>query len=181
MNNRDFWNSIKKNNEHRNCNGDELVCDMMVKEGLGQTVGGYFEVAEYPKYNKIIDTTRAEPSQAFHFFEFYIDDGKCNRSDKKPSYNQLKCPQLIMYIAEMAGLDRKILLECLEYVREIEKNKNHFGSEKPGNYLEKIKVDNGGNSLMEFKKKIHISEIQSIISAANSYDEIVQQVSLIAK
>ena len=86
-----------------------------------------------------------------------------------------------MYIAEMAGLDRKILLECLEYVREIEKNKNHFGSEKPGNYLEKIKVDNGGNSLMEFKKKIHISEIQSIISAANSYDEIVQQVSLIAK
>ena len=154
---------------------------MMVKEGLGQTVGGYFEVAEYPKYNKIIDTTRAEPSQAFHFFEFYIDDGKCNRSDKKPSYNQLKCPQLIMYIAEMAGLDRKILLECLEYVREIEKNKNHFGSEKPGNYLEKIKVDNGGNSLMEFKKKIHISEIQSIISAANSYDEIVQQVSLIAK
>ena len=181
MNNRDFWNSINKNNENRNCNGDELVCDMMVKEGLGQTVGGYFEVAEYLKYNKIIDKTRAEPSQAFHFFEYYIDDGKCNRSDKKPSYNQLKCSQLIMYIAEMAGLDRKILLECLEYVREIEKNKNHFGSKKPGNYLASIEVDNGGNSLKEFKKKIHISEIQSIISAANSYDEIVQQVSLIAK
>ncbi|WP_247933204.1 hypothetical protein [Streptococcus mitis] len=174
MNNRDFWNSINKTNEHRNCNGDELVCDMMVKEGLGQTVDGYFEVAKYPKYNKIIDTTRAEPSQAFHFFEYYIDDEKCNRSDKKPSYNQLKCPQLIMYIAEMAGLDRKILLECLEYVREIEKDNSLTGSEKKANYL-------GGNSLMEFKKKIHICEIQSIISAANSYDEIVQQVSLIGK
>ena len=51
MNNRDFWNSVNKNNEHRNCNGDELVCDMMVKEGLGQTKGGYFDVAKYPKYN----------------------------------------------------------------------------------------------------------------------------------
>ena len=120
MNNKDFWSSINKNNEHRNCNGDELVCDMMVKEGLGQTVDGYFEVAEYPKYKRKIDRSKAEPSQAFHFFEYYIDDKKII-VQKKTSYNSLKSPQLIMYIAEMAGLNRQILLECLGFIKKLKK------------------------------------------------------------
>ena len=106
----------KKDNVHRNCNDDELVCDMMVKDGLGQTVGGYFEVAEYPKYKRKIDRSKAEPSQAFHFFEYYIDDKKII-VQKKTSYNSLKSPQLIMYIAEMAGLNRQILLECLGFIK----------------------------------------------------------------
>lgn len=184
MNNKDFWNSIKEYDEHTNRHDDELVCDMMVKEGLGQTEGGYFEVAEYPKYKRIIDRSKAEPSQAFHFFEYYIDDEKNNRLDKKPSYNSLKCPQLIMYIAEMAGLDRQILLECLKYIRETEESKGLIGMPKGGGYLEKIKLNDDNddeNRLKEFKKKIHISEIQSIISEGTSYEEVVQKVSLIAR
>lgn len=182
MNNKDFWNSIKEYDEHTNRHDDELVCDMMVKKGLGQTVDGYFEVAKCPKYKRIIDKSKAEPSQAFHFFEYYIDDEKNNRSDKKPSYNSLKCPQLIMYIAEMAGLNRQILLECLEFIKKIEENENLVDTKnKGGNYLEKIKVNNDENRLEEFKKKIHISEIQSIISEETSYEEVVQKVSLIAR
>lgn len=119
MNNKEFWNSIEKYDMHRNRNDDELFCDMMVKDGFGQTVGGYFEVAEYPKYKRKIkiDRSNAEPSQAFHFFEYYIDDKKMI-VHKKPSYNSLKCPQLIMYIAEMAGLNRQILLKCLEFIKK---------------------------------------------------------------
>lgn len=119
MNNKEFWNSIEKYDMHRNRNDDELFCDMMVKDGFGQTVGGYFEVAEYPKYKRKIkiDRSNAEPSQAFHFFEYYIDDKKMI-VQKKPSYNSLKCPQLIMYIAEMAGLNRQILLKCLEFIKK---------------------------------------------------------------
>ena len=60
MNNIEFWNSINKYNEHCNPNGGELVCDQMVKEGLGQTVGGYFEVANYPKYKRSIDKEIAD-------------------------------------------------------------------------------------------------------------------------
>ena len=181
MNNKEFWNSIKKYDGHRNRNDDELVCDMMDKEGLGQTVGGYFEVAKYPKYKRIIDRSEAEPSQAFHFFEYYIDDEKNKRSDKKSSYNSLKCPQLIMYIAEMAGLDRQILIECLKYIRETEESKSVTGMPKGGGYLEKIKLNDNENRLKEFKKKIHISEIQSIISKGTSYEEVVQKVSLIER
>lgn len=181
MNNKDFWDSIKEYDEHRNSYDDELVCDMMVKEGLGQTGGGYFEVAEYPKYKRIIDRSKAEPSQAFHFFEYYIDDEKNNRSYKKPSYNSLKCPQLIMYIAEMAGLNRQILLECLEFIKKIEENANLVGTKKKGNYLEKIKVNNCDNCLKEYRLMIHIREIQDIISKETSYKKIVNRVSLIEK
>ena len=149
MNNKDFWNLIKEY-KHRNLNDDELVCDMMVKGGFGQTVGGYFEVAEYPKYKRKIDPSNAEPSQAFHFFEYYIDDKKNNRSEKKPSYSSLKCPQLIMYIAEMAGLNRRILLECLEFIKKIENNANLVDTEKKGNYLEKIKLNDRDNCLKEY-------------------------------
>lgn len=181
MNNKDFWNSIKKYGGHRNRSDDELVCDMMVKEGLGQTVGGYFEAAEDPKYKRIIDKSKAEPSQAFHFFEYYIDDENNNRSDKKPSYNSLKCPQLIMYIAEMAGLDRQILLECLEFIKKIEENARLVDAKKEGNYLEKIKLNNCDNCLKEYRTMIHIREIQNIISKETSYEKIVNRVSLIAK
>lgn len=179
MNNIEFWNSINKYNEHCNPNGGELVCDQMVKEGLGQTVGGYFEVANYPKYKRSIDKEIAEPSQAFHFFEYYIDDNKNNRSNNKPSYACLKCPQLIMYIAEMAGLKREILLECLDFIRKIEEDANLVGTEKGGAYLEIMKSNNNGNRLSELKEKIHISDIQNIISDEKDYKEIVRKVSLI--
>ena len=52
---------------------------------------------------------------------------------------------------------------------------------KGGGYLEKIKLNDDENRLKEFKKKIHISEIQSIISEGTSYEEVVQKVSLIAR
>ena len=42
MTNQEFWVCIK-NYEHSNSNGDELICDIMVKNGLGQTVGGYYD------------------------------------------------------------------------------------------------------------------------------------------
>lgn len=177
MNNKEFWNLIKKY-KHRNRNNDELVCDMMVKGGFGQTVGGYFEVAEYPKYKRKIDPSNAEPSQAFHFFEYYIDN---NRSEKKPSYNSLKCPQLIMYIAEMAGLNRQILLEGLEFIKKIENKTILVDTEKGGNYLEKIKLNDRDNCLKEYRTMIHIREIQNIISKETSYEEIVKRVSSIAK
>ena len=89
-----------------------------------------------------------------------------------------------MYIAEMAGLDRQILLGCLKYIRETEDSKGLIGMPKGGGYLEKIKLNDDNddeNILKEFKKKIHISEIQSIISERTSYEEVVQKVSLIAR
>ena len=84
-----------------------------------------------------------------------------------------------MYIAEMAGLKREILLECLDFIRKIEEDANLVGTEKGGAYLEIMKSNNNGNRLSELKEKIHISDIQNIISDEKDYKEIVRKVSLI--
>ena len=53
----------------------------------------------------------------------------------------MKCPQLIMYIAEMAGLDRQILLECLEFIKKIEENARLVDAKKRGQLFGKNKVE----------------------------------------
>lgn len=111
MNNFEFWNAIKKFDEHKNPYGNELVCDQIVIEGLGQTKGDYFETACEPRYNKQVIHEKAEPSQQFHFYSYYID-AKINHSKNMPTYVNLKCPQLIMYVAEMAGLQKEIVCKA---------------------------------------------------------------------
>ena len=71
MTNQEFWVCIK-NYEHSNSNGDELICDIMVKNGLGQTVGGYYDEARRPEWNIAIERGSANPSQNFHFLEYFL-------------------------------------------------------------------------------------------------------------
>lgn len=174
MNNLEFWNAIKKFDEHKKPDGNELKCDKLVKKGFGQTKGGYFETACEPGYNKQVIREKAEPSQQFHFFSYYID-AKINRSEKKPTYTSLKCPQLIMYIAEMAGLDAKIVDEAFNFLKDFEEKRGLKETEKGATYLEKIE----GNPSEVFKDILHISEIQTIITKSSSYEEIVGKVSLL--
>lgn len=178
MNNLEFWNAIKKFDEHKNPYEKELVCDQIVIEGLGQTKGGYFETACEPRYNKQVIREKAEPSQQFHFFSYYIDyidPKKKNRSAKKPTYASLKCPQLIMYVAEMAGLDAKFVDKAFNFLKDFEEKRGLKETEKGATYLEKIE----GNPSEVFKDILHISEIQTIITKSSSYEEIVGKVSLL--
>lgn len=172
MYNLEFWNAIKEFDEHENPYGNELICDQIVIEGLGQTKGGYFETACEPRYNKQVIREKAEPSQQFHFFSYYID-AKINRSEKKPTYDSLKCPQLIMYIAEMAGLDAKFIDKAFNFLKDFEEKRGLKETEKGATYLEKIE----GNPSEVFKFILHISDIQKIITKSNSYEEIVKKVS----
>lgn len=186
MNNLEFWNAIKKFDEHKNPYEKELVCDRIVIEGLGQTKGGYFETACEPRYNKQVIREKAEPSQQFHFFSYYIDYidpnmnrsekmPNMNRSEKMPTYANLKCPQLIMYVAEMAGLDAKFVDKAFNFLKDFEEKRGLKETEKGATYLEKIE----GNPSEVFKDILHISEIQTIITKSSSYEEIVGKVSLL--
>ncbi len=166
MNNLEFWNAIKKFDEHKNPYGNELVCDQIVKEGYGQTKGGYFETAK-----KQVISEKAEPSQQFHFYSYYIDTK--NRSEKMPTYANLKCPQLIMYVAEMVGLDAKIVDKAFNFLKDFEEKRGLKETEKGATYLEKIE----GNPSEVFKFILHISDIQKIIKESSSYEEIVKEVS----
>jgi len=122
--------------------------------------------------NIILIREKAEPSQQFHFFSYYID-ARIHRSEKKPSYASLKCPQLIMYIVEMAGLDVEIVDKAFNILKDFEEKRGLKETEKGATYLEKIE----GNPSEVFKFILHISDIQKIITESSSYEEIVEKVS----
>ncbi len=166
MNNEEFWTVVdyfKSNNK-----GEELRSDQIVKHGLGQTIGGYFDEAQHPHWhneqNKKIwetetyyDTQSAKPSQYFHFYEYYVENRLQSGKDKKlPTYPWLKCPQLLMYIAEVAGLDSKRLDDAYEFLEKVEKERNLKGTEKSAKYLK-------SEELKDYKKLLCISTINKII------------------
>ena len=173
MNNEQFWNCIKQF-EHQNAEGKELLCDKMVKAGLGQTCGGYFDEDIRKKYNVKIDRAMAEPSQLFHFKEYYVDEnmvyGEIHHAAKdNPSYHKLWCPQLMLFIAEMAGLNKILLENAYRFVEEYETETGIIGKDnKTGGYLkEKIK---------EYRIILHMKEITDIISEEEEYDIILTRV-----
>ena len=73
-----------------------------------------------------------------------------------PTYPWLKCPQLLMYIAEVAGLDSKRLDDAYEFLEKVEKERNLKGTEKSAKYLK-------SEELKDYKKLLCISTINKII------------------
>lgn len=86
------------------------ISDEFVKSGYQQYKSrGYMQYAK--KVGHIIDIQIAEPNQRWHFFESYIlrsfaDDTITLDNDFSLCYNKLLCPELLLWIAEAAGIDK---------------------------------------------------------------------------
>ena len=165
MNNQDVCNYLIQNvKPHVNSAGNVYVADTMVREGYGQTCGGYFD--EVPK--SAIIPHEAEPSQWFHFITFYSNS---KRNTKAPSYSSLHCPQLILWIAEVVGIDRDKLQSARRVVIEYEKPNNLKGDKnKGGSYLPK-------DIEIEFKEALEIYNVNTIIKDACNWKEVLAKVS----
>lgn len=76
---------------------------------------------------KVVHMESAEPNQKWHFFESYISrNKKINpNDDAQKIYNQIKCPELLLWIAEACNVEKdKIRTASKEAKRIIEKNEN---------------------------------------------------------
>lgn len=76
------------------------------------------------KTGHVICSETAEPNQKWHFFESYmltsIVDGKIQLDDDaEKRYKMLKCPELLLWIAEAVGIDSDIVNEAASQAREI--------------------------------------------------------------
>ena len=170
MNNKEFWECITAY-KHENAVGEELLCDQLVKNGLGQTIGGYFIEAKRPEWMIAIDSTRAGPSHNIHFYQYYVQNRfDPNKGAKRPSYSNLNCPQLIMYISEVAGLNRDLVKAAYSYLEKYERENNLVGKSKGADYLPAY-------VLQTFKKLLCIDQITSAIKKANPgrYEEDILQ------
>jgi len=79
------------------------ISDSFVKSGYQQKKGGYIDYAK-KAYSKEV-----EPSQKWHFIEAYAS--KKDRDDKF-YYGRLKCPELLLWMAEAAGVDIEIIKQA---------------------------------------------------------------------
>lgn len=164
MTNQEIYDFIKENvSDHINLEGSGYIADDYVKEGYGQIKGGYFDVAY--KRGKKIWKVEAEPSQKWHFLVSYYgvkkENSKFNMHDKA-SLGRLMCPQLMMWIAELAGLDKNVLRKAMNKAIDYEKIHKTKNSRK-------IKYD-------VLNEMLYWGEITQIIKSANNWEEVIKEV-----
>lgn len=151
MNNREVCECISKISEK------EYLADLCVKQGYGQSCGGYLH--SYSKDNLIL----TRPSEKIHFLNYY---GNKKNAERKPTYNNLRCPQLLLFIAEVVGISQHRLDKAYNILKTYEDENMIRGTEKNGNYMW------GKQEFRNFKEQLQISTVDKIISVSMTWDEV---------
>lgn len=133
---------------------EKYISDDCVDLGFGQSCGGYL-------------TVKSGILQRDHFLFYY---GKKEKSDKAPTYAYLRCPQLLLFIAEFSGVSRQKVNDACEMLKKYEEE-NHlrYSEEKNGNYIW------GKQILRDLKKQLCISEVVRIMKESESMDEVKEK------
>lgn len=138
------------------------IADEYVKEGYGQVRGGYFDVAY--KNNIVILKETAEPSQKWHLIDSYYalkqKDGNFNMHTKA-NLSRIMCPQLMLWIAEIAGLNKELIKTAKELAVTYEKEQGTKDSRR-------IKRD-------VLKHALRWELITQIIKDTDSWESITKQ------
>lgn len=107
------------------------AADKFVSDGYHQS-----ENTGYMKYAKslglTIDAEKAEPNQKWHLLESYIqlalDDEKNSMTLETPfskRYCRLSCPELLLWIAEAAGVDDQKVEQASEAAKSVIDNNTY--------------------------------------------------------
>ena len=106
------------------------ISDAFVKEGWGQaeTSGNTGYIAEVRSNPDIeILPQLAEPNQKWHFLELYVKE-KSPELPAKAAYSRIKCPELLLWMAEAAGVDKERVMEAKNAAINVMKEKRKAGS-----------------------------------------------------
>lgn len=155
MNNKEVCEYVRTLDPHINSIKEEYISDLCVKEGYGQSCGGYLMSCKKDR------TILEEISQKDHFLNYYSDKG-----NKFLTYHYLRCPQLLLFIAEIAGVLSEDLKNAYRIVKVYENANQLRNKDKNGNYMW------GTESFRDFKSKIHINEVVKIIKDAENWDAV---------
>lgn len=130
----------------------EYFADEITKLGYGQNSGGYMEGKK----------NREEIRQINHFINHY---GSKENINKLPTYNYLLCPELIIFISEVAGISKESLKRAFVILKEYEDTAKL--KTKKGTYLK------GTDILLKIKKEVHINEVTKIIKNSKNWKEVL--------
>lgn len=158
MNNGDVCEFIEKLNDEK-----EYIADICVNDEYGQTCGGYLSSKDAdPKSIK----------QKEHFMNYYGRNDELK--NKKPTYQYLRCPQLLLFIAELAEMPD--VEEAYEMLKVYEEKNSLYKTDKSGNYLWGTK----DGFLSEFKQKLGIYQLVKIIKSedVSNWDDVKERVKI---
>lgn len=155
MNNKEVCEYVCTLDPHKNNIEEKYISDLCVEEGYGQSCGGYLTTCK--KDSIKLD----EISQKDHFLNYYSDKGV-----GFPTYHYLRCPQLLLFIAEIAGVSRENLKKAYRIVKGYENSNQLRNKDKNGNYMW------GKQAFREFKSQTHINDVVKIIRKAENWDEV---------
>ena len=122
--------------------------DFLTEKRWGQTSGGYLD-----KSSKI-------ETQKEHFLSYY-------KNKENITYQYLRCPQLIIFIAEIVGVPCKNIFSATRVVCKYEKSYNGV---KNGNYIW------GHEEFRLFKNELKFCEVVKIIKEYENIDEVKNEV-----
>ncbi len=140
--------------------GHKYIADECVRKGYGQTCGGYLSLK---------NTKPTFITQKAHFLSYYDNlDMQSNR----PTFHFLRCPQLLLFIAEFSGVPESKIKDAYKLLKEYEKNNGLYKTNKSGNYL----WDRNDGFLSKFKGKLGIYSLAKTIDKASNWDEVKEQI-----
>lgn len=148
MNNKQVCKNIKEW-----AKGRKFIADSLVSEGYGQNYGGY------------IDDGKAT-TQLEHFLSYY------ENRPKKITYAYLRCPQLILFVAQVMGAPEENVEEAAEVIRKFD---DRYIGKKNGNYMW------GTQELRDVKNILHYGQICSIVKNAEDYKKMQDEVQKLYK
>lgn len=161
MTNQQVYEYISGLSEHKmDC---DYFADQYVKDGYGQVKGGYFAIAKKTD-GVVISQEEAEPNQKWHMIDSYYKGKIENGFDMQTpaTLGRIMCPQLMLWIAEIAGLKEPYLEKAISEAIDYEDNHKTKDSRKIKTVL---------------KGPLHWDEITQIIRFAEDWKEVKNKVS----
>lgn len=152
---------------------DDSIAESMKAKGYGQTVSGSNHYP-YPNPVHYRHGDRTMMSEFEHFTVCYLQylGNKDQRYwHQNADYRHIRCPQLVMFIAETAGLNHGRCLEAYHLIQAYENNAGIRDTEKNANYLYGKPTWHAYTGILRF------DDINDIISDAGNWDEVMSRVS----
>jgi len=130
----EFVNFFKDKNDHYKIS-DSFASDKRYR----QKDHGYIGKAKAADIE--INIEKAEPNQKWHLLTSYYDELNDCKKDAETCYKRLRCPELLLWIAEAVGIDSKTVNNAATQARVI--------------------IDNGANGMSRNDAGQRIKEIVS--------------------
>ena len=138
-------------------NISEFISEECTANGYGQNAGGYY-------LDAIKDKKRNQQKHFIHYYSKF--------PDKYPSYSYLRCPQLLLFIAEAFGLNKDYITTAFDQLKKFEYENKLQYTQKNGNYI----FEKNKDVLKEIKITLKISKLTRILKNAQSIDDAKIQI-----